>query len=149
MDDTQLYISFNPRIPGDLERALSTLSRYIHDIKAWMSSNCLKLNDSKTEFFVARLPYNLRLLPQIELIICTAKIKIVEIVCDPARYIFAVGQRTDAANPLDTLYWLPVCQKVLFNILLYVLKSIQHTSPNYISDYFTIHVPALHLTLVF
>ena len=39
-DDTQLYISFNPRIPGDLERALSTLSRCINDIKSWMSSNC-------------------------------------------------------------------------------------------------------------
>ena len=218
-DDTQLYISFNPRIPGDLERAMSTLSRCIHDIKTWMSSNCLKLNDSKTEFFVAGSPYNLRLLPQIELTIGTAKIQPVEIVrnlgvmfnstmtlsshvnylrrsvnfqlrnlwrirqfidqdschhavraliisrldyCNglfttlsakeltrlqrlqnnAARLIFAVGRRTDAANLLDTLHWLPVRQRVLFKILLYVFKSIQHISPNYISDYFTIHVPA-------
>ena len=62
-DDTQLYISFNLHIPGDLKRALSTLSRCIHDIKTWMSSNCPNLNDSKTEFFVAGSPYNLRLLP--------------------------------------------------------------------------------------
>ena len=59
-----------------------------------------------------------------------------------ARLIFAVGRRTDTANLLDTLHWLPVRQRVLFKILLYVFKSIQHMSPNYISDYFTIHVPA-------
>ncbi|XP_072018424.1 uncharacterized protein [Amphiura filiformis] len=72
-DDTQLYISFNPSIPGDMEHALSTLTHRIHEIKTWMSSNCLKLNDSKTEFFVAGSPYNLKHLTQIELAIGTAK----------------------------------------------------------------------------
>ena len=50
-----------------------------------------------------------------------------------ARLVFAIGRRTDAINLLDTtLHWLPVRQRVL----LYVFKSIQHLSPNYISDYF-------------
>ena len=59
-----------------------------------------------------------------------------------ARLVFAVGRRTDAATLLNTLHWLPVRQRVLYKILLHVFKSMQNTSPNYISDYFTIHVPA-------
>ena len=30
----------------------------VSEIKTWMSSNCLKLNESKTEFFVAGSPYS-------------------------------------------------------------------------------------------
>ena len=181
----------NNRIKGTVFcYKLSTLSCCIHDIKTWMSSNCLKLNDSKTEFFVAGSPYNLRLLPQIELTIGTAIIKPVEIVhnlgvmfnstmtlsshvnhlprsinfqlrnlwhirqfidqdschhsvralivsrldyCNgllttlsakeltrlqwlqnnAARLIFAVGRRTDAANLLNSLHWLPLRQRIL------------------------------------
>ena len=33
-------------------------------------------------------------------------------------------------------------KRVQFKILLYVFKSLQHASPNYISDYFSMHVPA-------
>jgi hypothetical protein len=218
-DDTQLYISFDPRIPGDMERALSALSRCIHEIKAWMSANCLKLNDSKTEFFVAGSPYNLKHLPQIELTIGTAKIKPSEIVrnlgvvfnstmdlsrhvnqlrrsinfqlrnmwrirhfitqdachhavralvtsrldyCNglftslyekdltrlqrlqnnAARLVFAVGRRTNSSDLLTVLHWLPIRQRILFKILLYVYKAMQHSSPEYISDYFTTYAPS-------
>ncbi|XP_072022312.1 uncharacterized protein [Amphiura filiformis] len=58
-----------------------------------------------------------------------------------ARLVFAVGRRTEASNLLETLHWLPVRQRVLFKILLYVYKSMQQLSPNYISDYFTVYVP--------
>ena len=51
-DDTQLYIQFNPNNPGEINQALSTLSECIMDIKQWMLSNMLQLNDSKTDFFV-------------------------------------------------------------------------------------------------
>ena len=43
-DDTQLYVSFGPSIPGDRERALARLKSCIAKIKAWM------LTDDKTEF---------------------------------------------------------------------------------------------------
>ena len=39
--------------PGETDRALSTLSACVSNIKAWMSKNMLLLNDEKTEFFVA------------------------------------------------------------------------------------------------
>ncbi len=52
-DDTQLYIKFNPKIPGDAICALHKIQECIKDIKLWMIINNLKLNDDKTELFIA------------------------------------------------------------------------------------------------
>ena len=52
-DATQLYLSFkcdNPSI------TLSKLNKCISDISVWMIKNKLKINDSKMEFIVFRLP---------------------------------------------------------------------------------------------
>ena len=74
-DDTQLYVSYDPRIPGALESALQRLTNCINEIKDWMAQNYLKLNDSKTEFFIAGSHHNLRHLPpSIELSIGSSKI---------------------------------------------------------------------------
>ena len=51
-DDTQLYVSFDPTTPGDRERALARLKSCIAEIRAWMLTHELKLNDNKTEFFI-------------------------------------------------------------------------------------------------
>ena len=48
-DDTQLYVVFDPAIPGDRERALDRLTRCIQEIRSWMLIHELKLNDEKTE----------------------------------------------------------------------------------------------------
>ena len=49
-DDTQLYISFKP---GENEtQALHQLEVCIADLRSWMVTNKLKLNDGKTEFIV-------------------------------------------------------------------------------------------------
>ena len=66
-DDTQLYISFNPKIPGDLVVALYRLQSCISDIRNWMLVNKLKLKDAKTEFFIAASPHSLRSLPDLKL----------------------------------------------------------------------------------
>jgi hypothetical protein len=52
-DDTQLYVSFDPRTPGAYDAALNKLQTCIAQIKDWMLCNKLQLNQSKTEFFVA------------------------------------------------------------------------------------------------
>ena len=57
-DDTQLYVTFDPKVPGDLEKDLKRLQRCIEEIKSWIAANKLKLNDSKTEFFIAASPWN-------------------------------------------------------------------------------------------
>ena len=52
-DDTQMYISFNPRVPEACQNALSKLELCITELSNWMTVNKLKLNHNKTEFFIA------------------------------------------------------------------------------------------------
>ena len=66
-DDTQLYLAFDPKEPGGLERALRTLSACVADIKTWMCRNKLKLNEEKTEFLVAGSQKHLRDLNNVSL----------------------------------------------------------------------------------
>ena len=48
-DDTQLYITFDLSDPSI---ALENINLCISDIRTWMITNKLKINDSKTEFLV-------------------------------------------------------------------------------------------------
>ena len=50
-DDTQLYVSFKCKQPLE---AISKLNSCLADIRRWMITNKLKINDSKTEFIVFR-----------------------------------------------------------------------------------------------
>ena len=51
-DDTQLYVTFSPKDKSDMEAAIAKVEGCITDIKGWMSSNFLKLNDEKTEILI-------------------------------------------------------------------------------------------------
>ena len=66
-DDIQLYVSFYPWSPEALDNVLTKLQSCISDMKQWMMVNKLKLNDTKTEFFVAASAHNLRNLPDVKL----------------------------------------------------------------------------------
>ena len=68
-DDIQLYISFDPSNNSSIESALSILSKCINDIESWMTCNMLKLNNEKTEFFVALSPHNKRRMPPVKLLV--------------------------------------------------------------------------------
>ena len=48
-DDTQLYMSFRPDEFSGSERALDAMSDCIRDLRAWMISDKLMINDGKTE----------------------------------------------------------------------------------------------------
>ena len=48
-DDTQLYISFRADSRIDQETAVRTVEMCIEDIKRWMLTNRLKLNEAKTK----------------------------------------------------------------------------------------------------
>ena len=50
-DDTQLYMSFSQK---DNVKVLKNIEQYVEEVRQWMRQNCLKLNDSKTEFLVIR-----------------------------------------------------------------------------------------------
>ena len=51
-DDTQLYISFKPNTEQSQECAMRSMQSCIADMRAWMVSNQLMINDSKTEFLI-------------------------------------------------------------------------------------------------
>ena len=51
-DDQQIYLSFSPNQPGGKDKCLQSLVACISDIRLWMKTNLLKLNDDKTELVV-------------------------------------------------------------------------------------------------
>ena len=56
-DDSGNYVSFDLNDESDFKAALDTIKCATSDIKAWMTDNKLKLNDSKTEVLVI-VPHN-------------------------------------------------------------------------------------------
>ena len=59
-DDTQIYFSFNPGSNVDIANSISKLHTCLDDIKLWMSSNKLKLNEDKTEVLIVTTQGHLR-----------------------------------------------------------------------------------------
>ncbi len=51
-DDTQPYLTFKPSISLAEEQAVSKLSSFIVELRQWMATNTLKLNDDKTVFLL-------------------------------------------------------------------------------------------------
>ena len=59
-----------------------------------------------------------------------------------ARLVYAVDRRTEAAPLLIDLHWLPVKQRIIFKIVLYVFKAFNNLAPSYLSEQFSVYVPA-------
>ena len=55
-DDTQLYVFFKMKDPISQQKALCTLQSCITEIRAWMVTNKVHLNDDKTEFLAICAP---------------------------------------------------------------------------------------------
>ena len=51
-DNQQIYLSFSPSQPGGKDKCLQSLAACISDIRLWMRTNLLILNDDKTELIV-------------------------------------------------------------------------------------------------
>ena len=221
-DDCQIYASCDPNISGDIEATLSNMTNCIIDIKKWLSVNYLKLNDSKSEFFLLQdqnsisnililitlhLPlvnqtskhhhlleildftltqiylsllmlitsgrrycFHIRTLWRIRRFIdketchhavralvisrldyCNSLFTILSakdisrlqrLQNNAARLVYAVGRRTEAAPLLLELHWLPVRQRIVFKIVLYVFKAFNNLAPPYLAEQFSVYVPA-------
>jgi hypothetical protein len=72
-DDNQLYVAFELREAADMEKAIYRLEACIHDIRGWMTTNWLKLNNDKTEMLVIGIKNMVRtmyqLMPNISILI--------------------------------------------------------------------------------
>ena len=51
-DDTQLYVSFSPNQSAEGGAALKSITDCISDVRSWMISHNLMLNDDKSEFLI-------------------------------------------------------------------------------------------------
>jgi len=51
-DDTQLYLRFPQKDISQFQQAITKLESCIEDIRTWMTTNKLKLNEDKTEFMI-------------------------------------------------------------------------------------------------
>ena len=51
-DDTQLYLSFRPDGSTNETEAWNAMERCVRAVRAWMITDKLKLNESKTEFMI-------------------------------------------------------------------------------------------------
>ena len=107
-DDTQLYITCDPRKPNDIDKALSTLTACILDIKKWMAFNMLQLNDSKTEFFVAVSPRLSNKLQDISL-------KLGNIVIKPSTSVRNLGIEFNRSMNMST-HVTSLCRSLNFHI---------------------------------
>ena len=74
-DDIQILLDFIPTIPGEAARCLHKLSTCISEVQNWMLSNKLKLNEDKTEFFIASSPHHKRYLQNVTLHVNGSSIK--------------------------------------------------------------------------
>ena len=59
-DDTQNYLTFKLAIPGDNHRCRTQLEECIAEIRIWICTNFLKLNDEKTEYVIIGTYKNLQ-----------------------------------------------------------------------------------------
>jgi hypothetical protein len=66
-DDTQLYVSFDPKSEEDTAFAKLRLTNCISEIRSWMLLNKLKLNDSKTELFLVASPRHVKAVSNLDL----------------------------------------------------------------------------------
>jgi hypothetical protein len=99
-DDTQMYISYDPRNPVEHVESLRTLEMCIIDIQNWMTSNKLKLNMEKTEFLIIGSPHNLRSLPPLSLRVDTTVVQPVDTVRNLGVFMDSDGSMTSQVKGL-------------------------------------------------
>ena len=104
-DDTQNYHTFSPNTPGDEESCINTLKCCIDDIRIWMRTNFLKLNDDKTEFLIIGTPQQLAKVNTTSIKIGQDNIQKSEAVRNPGFYYDLHMKNTIHVNKLcSTLY---------------------------------------------
>ena len=117
-DDTQLYVSFKLDSTSDDESASrSLIESCIKDIKSWMTTNKLKLNDDKTEFLVITSKHN-------QSKYCTDSLQIATSMIQPTASARNLGIVFDNILSMDN-HIKNVCKSTYFHIRnLYEIRKI-------------------------
>jgi len=218
-DDIQLYTAFDPRDLGSIMSALSRMSVCIDEIRLWMTTNFLKFNEDKTEFFVAIADHLKCLMPPVMLRVgdkyiqpadkvrnlgvvfdsamcmepqitslcsslrlqlrnitrirkyldhntchhvvralvlsrldygnallfglTTADLKRLQTIQNWAAKLLFHARKSDHATPyLKKLHWLPIIERIIFKILVYIFKCINKLTPGYLSSCLHLYKPS-------
>jgi hypothetical protein len=88
-DDTQIYLAFKPQSSA-IAVSMAKIEACISDIRKWMATNFLMLNDTKTEFLILGTSHQLKKVPKTCLHIGNDEIES----CDSARNIGAIFNST-------------------------------------------------------
>ena len=59
-DDTQMFVEYDPLVPGAREEAIQRLIACFNELRMWMARWMLKLNDDKTEMVIFLSKYHLQ-----------------------------------------------------------------------------------------
>ena len=86
-DDQQNYVSFKPNQLQAKDISTRSLEECIHNIRKWMQTNKLKLNDDKSEFIVFGTPQQLSKVSDMEICIGCDTIKAAESVRNLGYYM--------------------------------------------------------------
>ena len=115
-DDTQIYCSFEI---DSLDEVLNSISDCISDIRSWMITNKLKINDDKTEFLLITSPHKTITRP--------IKISIGQEVILPSSSCKSLGVMFDKHLQMSTQVK-SICQSTHFHIR--NIREIRHLLPS-------------------
>ena len=104
-DDTQIYLPF---LPGEESAAIHRLEKCLTEVRQWMATNWLQLNDSKTEFIIFGSKQNLSMLQEISLTIGESKIF-------PSDCVRNIGAHLDKELSLDK-HLTSICKSAWYHL---------------------------------
>ncbi|XP_072039433.1 uncharacterized protein [Amphiura filiformis] len=108
-DDTQVYTSFNPKIPSHSQLAVDRLQNCILELSNWMKSNNLKLNMDKTEFIIFGSPHN------INFVSSSLHLMVGDTVIKPATSVRNLGVKLDSPLSMND-HVSGLCQTLNFQL---------------------------------
>ena len=86
-DDNQNYITFRPTVQGNEDEKIAQLEACISEIRLWIKTNFLKLNDSKTEVIMFGTQQNLTKVKTKQIHVGNTLVEIVEYVRNLGYYM--------------------------------------------------------------
>ena len=104
-DDTQIYLSFTP---GNEDVSIAKLEACVGEIRQWMASNFLKLNDEKTELIFLGTAQNLTKLT-------TTSVKVGDCTIEPSQDVRNIGAIFDKNLKMDK-HVLSTCKTAWFRL---------------------------------
>ena len=120
-DDSQLYVHCNPNKPDAVQDAVLKIDQCCKEVKTWMTSNYLKLNDDKTEVIIVGTKAQLRKSNINAIDVCNSKIAVKNSVKNIGVYIDSELTMKYHVNHISSVAWCHL--RNLFRIRRYLTTS--------------------------